>query len=50
MLLNYVFFSYVMIYVQAHNDLLKAFEAKLTEYGIPLEEMGLPHYISNVVN
>ncbi|KAH8939115.1 hypothetical protein BDL97_15G020300 [Sphagnum fallax] len=32
---------------KAHNDLVRAFEAKLAEFGIPLEEMGLPHYISN---
>eukprot|EP01018_Ginkgo_biloba_P011164 Gb_25431 [translate_table: standard] len=31
---------------QAYNDVIKAFEIKLVEYGIPLEEMGLLHYIS----
>lgn len=35
---------------KAHNDVIQAFEAKMAEYGIPLEEMGLPHYISNVMS
>lgn len=35
---------------QAHNDIIKAFETKLAEYGIPLEEMGLAHYISKASN
>ncbi|KAG0590128.1 hypothetical protein KC19_1G074300 [Ceratodon purpureus] len=35
---------------KAHDDAIKAFEAKLAEFGIPLEEMGLPHYISNSMN
>jgi len=25
---------------QAHNDLLRTYEAKLTQFGIPIEELG----------
>lgn len=32
--------------LKAHNDVIKAYEEKMAEYGIPLEEMGLTHYIS----
>ncbi|CAM6090304.1 unnamed protein product [Calypogeia fissa] len=34
---------------KAHNDLVKAYELKLAEFGIPLEEMGIAHYISNLL-
>ncbi|KAL2628951.1 hypothetical protein R1flu_013637 [Riccia fluitans] len=33
---------------RAHHDVIRAFELKMAEFGIPLEEMGLPHYISNL--
>lgn len=26
--------------LQAHNDLLRTYEAKLTQFGIPVEELG----------
>ncbi|KAJ7548145.1 hypothetical protein O6H91_08G119900 [Diphasiastrum complanatum] len=32
----------------AYNSIIKAFEAKLAEYGIPLQEMGLPYYIADI--
>ena len=39
------FFSFSpKIPLQAYKDLSNAFKAKLVEYGIPLEEMGLPYY------
>ncbi|OAE19131.1 hypothetical protein AXG93_2062s1420 [Marchantia polymorpha subsp. ruderalis] len=28
-----------------HHDVIRSFELKLSEMGIPLEDMGLPHYI-----
>ncbi|EFJ25876.1 hypothetical protein SELMODRAFT_231973 [Selaginella moellendorffii] len=33
---------------KAYTTIMRNFEAKLAEYGIPLPEMGLPHYISKI--
>jgi len=30
----------VLLLLQAHNDLLRTYEAKLTQFGIPVEELG----------
>jgi len=30
----------VVVLLQAHNDLLRTYEAKLTQFGIPIEELG----------
>lgn len=28
------------MFLQAHNDLLRTYESKLTQFGIPVEELG----------
>ena len=38
------FFYYFLLanifYLQAHNDLMRTYEAKLSQFGIPTEELG----------
>ncbi|EFJ12010.1 hypothetical protein SELMODRAFT_125064 [Selaginella moellendorffii] len=33
---------------KAHNSVVKAFQSKLAEFGVPLEQMGLPEYIAKL--
>ena len=38
-----------MMLLQAHNDLLRTYEAKLTQFGIPVEELGFKPLDSTAV-
>ena len=38
----------VFVYFQAHNDLLRTYEAKLTTFGVPTEELGFKPLESTV--
>jgi hypothetical protein len=29
-----------LVALQAHNDLIRVYESKLTEFGVPVEELG----------
>ena len=44
-LFNLVF---LIILMQAHNDLIKTYESKLTSFGIPTEELGFKPLQSTV--
>ena len=37
-----------LFYFQAHNDLLRTYEAKLTTFGVPTEELGFKPLESTV--
>ena len=39
---------FLIILVQAHNDLIKTYESKLTSFGIPTEELGFKPLQSTV--
>jgi hypothetical protein len=38
----------MILLFQAHNDLLRTYEAKLTQFGIPTEELGFKPLESTV--
>ena len=35
---------------KAHNDLIRVYEAKLSEFGIPVEELGFRPLVTNTSN
>ena len=35
-----IFYMLTHFYIQAHNDLMRTYEAKLSQFGIPTEELG----------
>jgi len=37
-----------MLLLQAHNDLLRTYEAKLTQFGIPVDELGFKPFDTSV--
>ena len=45
---HFVVCSLVFISLQAHNDLLRTYEAKLTQFGVPTEELGFKPLESTV--
>ena len=38
----------LLLSFQAHNDLIKTYEAKLTSFGVPVEELGFKPLQSTV--
>ena len=48
-IINYLYLMFLYnIYFQAHNDLLRTYEAKLNQFGIPTEELGFKPLESTV--
>ena len=43
-----IYYYYDIIIVQAHNDLIKTYEAKLSVFGVPTEELGFKPLKSTV--
>lgn len=39
---------HLTIFIQAHNDLIKTYEAKLSTFGVPTEELGFKPLKSTV--
>lgn len=37
---EYTYTAALLMLFQAHNDLLRTYEAKLTQFGIPIDELG----------
>jgi hypothetical protein len=45
---KYSKYSPINVFFQAHNDLIRTYEAKLNSFGVPTEELGFKPLESNV--